>query len=379
MAEKQRSLDLRSLLAGIGAGAGTALLASSILNRDPEKRPTQRLVNRALDQRLRTARKERPIRLQAEHRYVIFSDHHKGARTLADPFRQCESAYLSALEYYFKNDFTLILLGDAEELLEEGVERVLKAYPQVLQSEARFHPDRLIRVYGNHDIHWKVAEIVKQFMDPFFPQIEYRQEVLFEYVDADQPSGEIFLIHGYQGTIESDIFSFMAEWVLPFYRNFQIRTGFGATTSPSRDACLRSQHDNRLYRWVSKKSKLILIAGHTHRPVWSSKTHLDKLTNQLHNLLQLDPEEQSADHEEQVQALMQAIRKRQADQPPCEDMVKTRPSYFNTGCCQFEDGDITGIEIENGILRLIKWGLDEGDMTRKILEQNLLAEIFFYL
>ena len=379
MAEKQRSWDLRSLVVGLGAGAGASLLASSILNRNPEKRPSQLLVNRALDQRLRSARKERPIRLQAEHRYVIFSDHHKGARTLADPFMQCESTYLSALDYYFKNGFTLILLGDGEELLEEGIEQVISAYPNVLHSEARFHPDRLIRVFGNHDIHWRVDEIVKQFMDPIFPQIEYRQEVLFQYVDGEQTSGEIFLIHGFQGTVESDILSFMAEWVLPAYRNLQIRTGFGATTNPSQDACLRSRHDNRLYRWVSKKSNLILIAGHTHRPVWSSKTHLDKLSNQLHSLLQLDPEEQSADHAEQIQDLMQEIQTRQDEQPPCEDIVKTRPSYFNTGCCQFVDGDITGIEIENGILRLIKWGLDEGDMTRKILEQNPLSEIFFYL
>lgn len=379
MSEKQRSWDLRSLVVGLGAGAGAALFASSILNRNPEKRPSQLLVNRALDQRLRTAQDEGAIRLGAEHRYVIFSDHHKGARTLADPFIQCESTYLSALDYYFKNGFTLILLGDIEELLEESVEHVLNAYQQVLRSEARFHPSRLIRIYGNHDIHWKVDQIVKQFLDPLFPKIEYRQQVLFEYVDGDQTSGEIFLIHGYQGTVESDILSFMAEWVLPAYRNLQIRTGFGTTTSPSRDACLRSQHDNRLYRWVSKKSKLILIAGHTHRPVWSSKTHLDKLTNQLHNLLQLEPEEQSSDHAEQIRALMQEIQKRQAEQPPCEDIVKTRPAYFNGGCCQFADGDITGIEIENGILRLIKWGLEEGDMTRRILEQNPLAEIFFYL
>lgn len=379
MSEKQRSWDLRSLVVGLGAGAGAALFASSILNRNPEKRPSQLLVNRALDQRLRTAQDEGAIRLGAEHRYVIFSDHHKGARTLADPFIQCESTYLSALDYYFKNGFTLILLGDIEELLEESVEHVLNAYQQVLRSEARFHPSRLIRIYGNHDIHWKVDQIVKQFLDPLFPKIEYRQQVLFEYVDGDQTSGEIFLIHGYQGTVESDILSFMAEWVLPAYRNLQIRTGFGTTTSPSRDACLRSQHDNRLYRWVSKKSKLILIAGHTHRPVWSSKTHLDKLTNQLHSLLQLEPEERSSDHAEQIRALMQEIQKRQAEQPPCEDMVKTRPAYFNGGCCQFADGDITGIEIENGILRLIKWGLEEGDMTRRILEQNPLAEIFFYL
>ncbi len=37
-----------------------------------------------------------------------------------------------------------------------------------------------------------------------------------------------------------------------------------------------------------------------------------------------------------------------------EDYLHLKPSYFNTGCCCFTDGDITGIEIEEGEIRLIK-------------------------
>ncbi|MEJ2351738.1 MAG: hypothetical protein P8Y03_18280 [Anaerolineales bacterium] len=380
MKDKQRRWDTRSLLVGMAAGAGTLLVGNSFLSRNPDNRPSQLLSNRALAKRLDQARKASPIRLDSENRYVIFDDHHKGGRTRADPFIQCEATYRAALDHYYDQGFTLIILGDGEELLEESIERVIEAYPEVLRSEARFHPEHLMRVYGNHDIHWQVEEIVREYMDPYFPQINYRQEVLFEYVDGDETSGELFLIHGHQGTIESDILSILARWTLPTYRNIQILTGFGSSTSPSRDACLRSQHDNRLYRWVSKKSKLILICGHTHRPVWSSKTHLDKLANQLHALLQLKPEERPADYKEKVAQLMDEIREREAKYPACEDIVKTKPCYFNSGCCQYEDGDITGIEIEDGTIRLIKWGPEAAaDVQRTVLEENDLAEIFFYL
>jgi hypothetical protein len=32
-----------------------------------------------------------------------------------------------------------------------------------------------------------------------------------------------------------------------------------------------------------------------------------------------------------------------------------KPTYFNSGCCCFEDGTITGIEIAGGNIRLVKW------------------------
>ena len=55
-------------------------------------------------------------------------------------------------------------------------------------------------------------------------------------------------------------------------------------------------------------------------------------------------------------------------------MVK--PSYFNTGCCCFSDGDITGIEIEGDNIRLVKWEEVEGKIRRLVLEQSPLTYIF---
>jgi UDP-2,3-diacylglucosamine pyrophosphatase LpxH len=318
------------------------------------------------------------IPLGPRHRYVIFSDHHKGARNSADDFRQCEQTYLSALDYYNEHGFTLVILGDSEELLEEKIGAVVDAYQNVFQKEARFHPDRLIRVFGNHDVFWRVEGLVKEYMHPFFPGMRYREGLKFQVMEGEQVAGEIFLIHGFQGTLESDIFAALAKLVLPYYRNFQIKTRIGST-SPSRDACLRSQHDNHLYRWVSQKRRLIMIAGHTHRPVWSSKTHLEKLVDEVSALLRLPPDQRPPDYAEQVLAKKSEIEERQNKFPPCNDIVKTRPAYFNTGCCRYADGDITGIEIKDGDISLIRWGEREGSFQRKVLESNSLSEIFFSL
>ncbi len=376
---KKNKLDPRSLILGMAAGAGAALAGNYLLNRDPDKRFDQRRVNRVMDGHWREAHQQGPIQLGSEHRYIIFSDHHKGARTRADAFKQCEQTYLAALDHYYEQGFTLILLGDAEELLEESIERVLSSYENVLRSEARFHPSRLMRIFGNHDLHWQVEELVQEFMEPYYPGIHYRQSIIFEYRDGEQTSGEIFLIHGHQGTLESDIFSFAARMILPYYRNIQILTGLGSYTTPAQDACLRSLHDNRMYRWASKKSKLILIAGHTHRPVWSAKTHLEKLNDELHDLVRLSPEQRPEDYAKKVLQLKSEIQARQEADPPCADMIKTRPCYFNSGCCQYGDGDITGIEIENGALRLIKWGGEPGEIERTTLEERSLADVFLYL
>jgi len=74
-------------------------------------------------------------------------------------------------------------------------------------------------------------------------------------------------------------------------------------------------------------------------------------------------------------ALEAAIADRLREHPPCNDTAKTVPAYFNTGCCIFDDGDITGMEIEDGVLRLVKWPAG-GTEPRVVLEQEPLAAIF---
>lgn len=340
---------------------------------------TQKGINRAFDSLLQELNEQNKRILRDNDRYIIFSDLHKGARNAADDFMPCEPTYLAALEHYLAEGFTLIVLGDAEELWEERAKDVLAAYPNVLSSEARFYKEnRYIRVYGNHDDLWRFPNQVKKHLDRFFPNINVQEGILFEYTDRSGLTGNLFLIHGHQGTLDSDALAWFSRIWLPLYREFQILTGWGKTT-PAKDACLRAEHDTKMYHWTRTKSKTLLIAGHTHRPIWSSRTHLEKLLNQLYALRQKNIENPSPELEADIARLKEEIKRREEKYPPCTDTIKTRPSYFNTGCCRFEDGDITGIELDSGQIRLIKWTKIGSEFVRQVLEGTDLSEVFFFL
>jgi UDP-2,3-diacylglucosamine pyrophosphatase LpxH len=398
MPRKKEPSRFGTLLAGAALGAGATAAVGYWLSKSPQTTPAQIRRNRALDHALSRARATEAVTLQPGQRYVIFSDLHKGRRTPADEFRFCEATYLAALEHYYKTGYTLVILGDAEELWEEpDIGAVVQANVHVLESEARFHPGRYVRVDGNHDNAWRIEHLVKQHLDPIFPGIQVRREFLIKAPLEGDKTGEILMVHGHQGTLDSDIFDFLPPRLLPFYRDFQNITDLGHT-SPSRDDCLRGLQDTFLYRWASAQADLILIAGHTHRPVWTSLTHLDSLQNKLRYLQSHRQGYQRDERLQKMRTLLAEIEERERKYPPCNDTIKTRSCYFNTGCCVFKDGDITGIEIDGGTeasaekdgqlaeMRLVKWGKPAGDepeqarrFVRQELESRILEEIFLRL
>jgi UDP-2,3-diacylglucosamine pyrophosphatase LpxH len=378
MRRKHKRSPSAKFLAGMAVGAGAMLLRDAIARKNPDYTFQQILVNMALDKGLQRARLSNRRNLSVADRYIIFSDHHKGVRDRADDFRQCEDTYLRALDYYHAAGYNLILLGDAEELWEQDAASVLDAYKNVLESEARFYPSRYLKIAGNHDDPWDSPDIVDQFLSPFFPGINVHQNLVLDVHEDGESMGELFLIHGHQGTIGSDTLNFLGPFFLPYYRWLQNLTHIGRT-SPSKDACLRANHDTRMYRWSSKQEGVILIAGHTHRPVWSSRTHLEKLLWQLFTLQEKQDEIPPEAYEIAVRQLQAGIQKLQEEYPPCDDTIKTRPSYFNTGCCRFEDGDITGIELVDGKIRLIKWVSAASEQQPIVLEEMKLSEVFALL
>ncbi len=378
MKKKHYRASITPFVTGVAVGIGLIMLREARGRRDPDHSPSQRRINRALDAALHHARRLKKLKLNMTDRYVVFSDHHKGARNSADDFVQCERTYLQALDYYHDQNFSLVILGDAEELWEEEPTKVLAAYANVLENEARFHPDRYFRIYGNHDDAWEHEELVEHHLWPFFPNLRYHGGLAMEVIDRTGIHGEILMVHGHQGTLGSDTFAFMGPRVLPFYRSLQIMTGLGRTT-PANDACLRAEHDTQMYRWAGTQDKLILIAGHTHRPVWSSVTHLEKLLWRVHQLQERYRLTIESAIVEQVADVREQIRRLQENYPPCNDTIKTRPCYFNTGCCRFADGDITGIELDEHRIRLIKWGEIDGAIARTVLEETHLMEVLALL
>ncbi|WP_261387893.1 hypothetical protein [Chitinophaga pinensis] len=187
-----------------------------------------------------------------------------------------------------------------------------------------------------------------------------------KYKDADET---IFLAHGHQGDKRADgnAFSkwFVAAIWTPIQRWLNIRLD---TVSDSFD--LVDKHNIIMYEWSQQYKKTLLISGHTHKPVFASMDHIDRLTKALEKAMQTGDQERA-------KALQEALEKRRAEYAG-KEFVKTMvsPSYFNTGCCCFSDGDITGIEITEGVIRLVKWDLQGKNVNRIVLEEAQLDYLF---
>lgn len=305
-----------------------------------------------------------PLDLAKEHRFVFLSDQHKGGGDGADEFVRCKAAYHAALDHYNNEGYTLIILGDAEELWEQSFHRVKAAHSDTLLKEAGFPAGRYYRVWGNHDDAWMDERVVTKQLKPYMPTGAVYEGIRFEVHDGEREIGTMLCVHGHQGTLGSDKMRVISRFVVRLYRYLQRLTGVGQTT-PARDACLRGRHDREMYEWAATKQRLILVAGHTHRPVWSSRTHLQMLEDQL---LALDAAAPTR------AALLAEIEKRAIQHPPCNDSEKAVPCYFNTGCCRFESGNITGIELAGGEIRLVRWRAD--GLTRQLLESVDLRSVY---
>jgi len=334
------------------------------------------MVGRRLDKLLNGRRTViRDVDLARPHSMVVFSDMHKGAGDPADEFLPCKPAYCRALRHYRDAGFTLVLLGDAEDLWEQDFPSIERQHKDVLALEGSFPKERHIRVYGNHDLIWKKPNAVRRFLKPYLPAGLVAEAVRLNVWMRREPIGTLFLLHGHQGTWDADRF-YAVSWITVrlFWKPLQNWFGVGKET-PAENACLRGKYDHRMYAWASRKSRLILIAGHTHRPVWSSRTHLQKLEEEYHSLVQ-DTGSDRSRQKDRLEALRAEIDVRRLAYPPCNDTVKPKPCYFNTGCCKFRDGDVTGIEIVDGELRLVKWPAGGHPGRRTVLERGALLDFF---
>jgi UDP-2,3-diacylglucosamine pyrophosphatase LpxH len=312
---------------------------------------------------------------------VVFSDHHKGARDGADDFRSCERAYMAALGYYLEEGHRLYVLGDLEELWENAPDEPLKAYAEVLELEAEFHRQgRYERFWGNHDDHWGRSREVEKRLWPFFPELKVREALKLRITSGGERLGLLFLVHGHQGTVESQRFAWFSKLVVRYiWRPLQRRFGFSATT-PATNWELRARHNQALFAWArSHPAKPVLIAGHTHKPVFGTSTPpkpehrpLPEVRAELAAAEARSPAER--DELAALRAELGWIEAIERSTEPAPIPIEP-PCYFNTGCCSFPDGDVTGIEIADGMVRLVRWPDNEGEPLPKILVENDLRAI----
>lgn len=309
-----------------------------------------------------------PFDLQTA-KFVFVSDQHKGARDAADDFRLAEKNYRAALQHYFKENYLLINIGDCEELWENTAPVVVEKNRAVLLEEALFlQADRYCRTFGNHDLAWKYDIQTNMHLKPVFGEkLKVYEGIILETV-YNGNIYSIFLTHGHQGDKRSDGNAFSMWFVAAIWTPIQRILEISVNTISSSNA-LVDRHNIIMYEWSATQKNTIFISGHTHKPVFASLDHIDRLNKLLDKAT-------AANDASAIQSIRAELEKRKLEYAG-KNIVKTmaHPSYFNTGCCCFRDGDITLIEIEADTIRLVKWKEESGQSVRQVLEESALSYI----
>ncbi|MBK9465410.1 MAG: metallophosphoesterase [Chitinophagaceae bacterium] len=326
---------------------------------------------------------------QQAGKFIIFSDQHKGKRNGADDFKEAEQNYLTALGYYSSNDFCFINLGDSEELWENNIWQVKNKNRATFDAEKKFLTNnQYVKIFGNHDLYWDTSlwaywhlknmygEKVKVYEGVILKSLVVSRESRVNTPDSRLTTHDseltIFLTHGHQGDAQSDGNWFSKFFVAYIWAPLQSLLRINPNT-PANNAEIKTLHNHIMYEWSAAQKNLLLITGHTHQPVFASLTHLERLYKQL--LIAQQEKDEAA-----IKAVKDEIIKRERQFTAVSlDYMNMKPSYFNTGCCCYSDGDITGIEISTGCMRLIKWSLVKGKPTRIELEQIGLEELVRHL
>ena len=263
-------------------------------------------------------------------KFVIFSDCHRGDNSFADDFANNRNIYYHALKYYYNEGFTYCELGDGDELWENiEFKEILEAHQNVFDlMRLFFQENRLHRIVGNHDMVYRNKKFVEKNLfsyfnkvtgkdEPLFPGIEFTEGLLFTHETTGQ---EIFMVHGHQADWMNYVgWKFNRFMVRALWRQLQI-FGIGDPTSPAKNYKELIKVEKRTKRWIIENKNLFTITGHTHRPRF----------------------------------------------PEPGDIA-----YFNDGSC-VHPRSITGLEIEDGAVSLIKWHIaTTEDGTLKVIKRLL--------
>jgi len=335
-------------------------------------RPVPKKIFKALSKLKRQIQKQPSkkgplISFDIDHdKFIVFSDQHKGAKDGADDFMFCEPNYLSALDYYNENNFFFISLGDSDELWENRWPSVKKNNHASFEKEKKFiERTAFIKIFGNHDLAWSTDLTTGMEMEKIYDQKITVYEGLVLRAKIDGQLFSIFLTHGHQGDAQSDGNWFSKFFVANIWAPLQsyLRINFN---TPAYDEDLKTAHNLIMYEWSAKYNNLVLITGHTHQPVFESLTHPERLYRQLGDAIKGNKADEVKKIEEEIKG-----RGRNYKTTPTQYLT-LKPSYFNSGCCCFRDGDITGIEITYEKIALVKWNIHK---QRVVLEETTLNKL----
>lgn len=217
------------------------------------------------------------IPINTQSRMVFMSDCHRGVGNWGDNFQPNQNLFFAALQYYNRRQFTYIELGDGDELWEN---RSLKEIIQIHSNQfwlmaELYRKKQFYMIYGNHDRRKQQERFVGKNCNTYycesteaerelFPQIKVHEAVRLKDCCDGQ---EIFLVHGHQGDIWNDIFWKVTRFLVRYvWRPLEL-AGCQDPTSTAKNYRRKEKAEKRMEQWAQKQRK-ILIAGHTHRPVF---------------------------------------------------------------------------------------------------------------
>lgn len=182
-------------------------------------------------------------------RYVLFGDCHRGTGTNNDNFLKNQHLFQAAAEYYYKNGYCYLELGDGEELWENrSMERIRNSHEVVYEMFCCFKKaGGLFRIYGNHDL-----ELCR----------ELPESILLKNREGGR---DMLLIHGHQADFFNSVCWHVARFLVRYFWKRLELAGVHDPTSAARNYKKAKKSEECLIRYA-KENDIYVVAGHTHRP-----------------------------------------------------------------------------------------------------------------
>jgi len=318
-------------------------------------------------------------------KFVIFSDLHIGNKGYKDDFlKNSELFCYVCKEIYYKNNFTLILNGDIEELYKFSLKKIHLAWNEVFKLFNCFKKRKaFFRIIGNHD-----------YMLKFI----YSNNELYDGIKLKYKDNVIFILHGHQ--VDSffkryhGVFRFFFKYIFSFLyiKNFEVH--------PNNRK--KYKLEKRVYDFAKDK-RIVAIVGHTHRPLFETLSKIDFLRFKIEQLCREYVTSTSKKRhvlqklvEKYKQELNYYVNKsnvKNTYQTSLYSPIYNIPCLFNSGCV-IGKGGITAIEIEDGYIRLVHYfdknkkrkyfkyanvkieKINKSNFCRVVLNENKLDYVF---
>lgn len=203
-------------------------------------------------------------------KYIFFSDQHRGDDSASDEFQRNQKLFIAALEYYYKNGYTYVEVGDGDELWEHKEFRHIRiAHTDVFTTMKKFYDDnRMIMLYGNHNMRLRNQDYVAKNYYYYYDEYKEKNVELFQGlvpVEAlvlryTKNGQHIFVVHGHQGDAANDQFWIPTMLSVRYFWRYIHLIGFKDPASPAKNQTTRNKQkisEKRMF--VTFLLKLLLI------------------------------------------------------------------------------------------------------------------------